>query len=109
MFPGSQTISRENFPLFVICVQKKYIIRTQITKDGTDTPIVANTMAAPSGHLPRFTAAITPSGTPTAREIKTPQKPTFADTGKPCAISSFTVVSCFLNEVPKSPWARFFK
>ena len=74
-----------------------------LTAGLVDGLLVASTMDAPSASFPRFTAATIPSGIPAARATAIPSAPTFADTGKPLAISSLTVVSCFLKEVPISP------
>ena len=87
----------------------RYMSSTAVTKVGTEMPMVANTMAPPSNRLPRRTADRMPSPRPTTTDTTTATAPTRAEIGKPRPMISFTEVSAFLKESPKSPVRKFLR
>ena len=67
-----------------------------MTNSGTHTPMVAITMDIPSNKLPRLTAEVTPSSTPTTSDSSTARIPMRAEIGKPRSIRSLTCTLEFL-------------
>ncbi len=87
------------------CTPKKYIRSVQITKLGTAIPQVETTLIKLSRNLPRFNAAIQPSGIPTHSASSTEIPPNRAETGNFSVIISATVRPLCFKLSPKSPCA----
>ena len=60
------------------------------------TPMVATAITAISTHFPFFTAASTPMGIAASRTNTMVIPPSFADTGKPLKMKSFTDLPGYL-------------
>ena len=79
------------------------------TMGGRANPAVAAKVSARSSRRPGESPATAPAATPSPAANASAKPPTVRLTGKPLAMSSFTVKSLLRNEGPKSPWQSISK